>query len=262
MHKSVIKYLLCFALIFCAFLCSKFVLFAISLLFIFLAMKEYRNVIKNRNVNVYKYFPEIICSFYAYLFIFNENLLEKTAILLLIGSLIISFLMTIIKNQKPYIETTFYTFMLIFFVFSGLYTIKLYEMQPTAIIITYFASVLLSDYCASIAGLKIKKRIPLAKEISPNKTVGGFFAHVITSCIIFTVASGYIGINPVKSAILGVLVSFSSQIGDLSISCIKRDCGIKHSSLLFGEYGGILDRMDAFIFSAPVAYYCLTRFIG
>jgi phosphatidate cytidylyltransferase len=52
-------------------------------------------------------------------------------------------------------------------------------------------------------------------------------------------------------------ISIFAQIGDLTISSLKRDLGVKHSGSLFLEYGGVLDRMDAFIFSAPALYYIL-----
>lgn len=258
MYKTILKYLICLILVCSAFYFSKIVLFAISFLFIYLSCKEYRNIFKNKNIVIYKIFPEIMSMIFAFFFIFNKDFLDCSFMILLIISLFVPFGITILKNQKPYVETACNTFLLIFFVFCGLFTIKLYETQPILTVVIYFCSILLSDYSASIIGLKIKNRVPLAKEISPKKTTAGFFAHLITSTLIFTLAAKFMGLTLLQGTISGFLISGTAQFGDLTISCVKRDCGVKHSSDLFGEYGGILDRMDSFIFSAPTAYLLLT----
>ena len=74
----------------------------------------------------------------------------------------------------------------------------------------------------------------------------------------------YLSIQNSALGILGLFAfstSLCSQIGDLAISTIKRDLGLKHSGGFFLNYGGILDRVDAFIFSAPAAFYA-TIFIS
>jgi len=254
MLKSFIKYFLCFLLIFCAFFCSKISLFVVSCGFILIAITEYRRIFLKKDIFILKYIPEILCCALTYVFVAQTADFYKISTAFLLFAFIIIFLTVILKNQKPYIETAFSTFCLIFFVFSGLFTIKIFDIQMPYMLIAYFGSILLSDFSASIIGAKVKKRILIAKEISPNKTLAGLLAHIATSCIILTAMSGLIGLTKVQALTLGVLLSLSSQCGDLSISCIKRCCNVKHSSLLFGEYGGILDRMDAFIFSAPVTY--------
>lgn len=260
MLNTTLKYFICLILICAGFYFSGIILWLISSLFIIFACKEYRNIFKNKNIEIYKIFPEIICIIFALFFIVPSNSSDKTNIFMLIVALFTSYAITIIKNQKPYIETANNTFMLIFYIFCGLFVIKIYETQTTQTVATYFCCVLLSDYFASVTGKKIKKRHQLAQEISPNKTYAGFFTHLITSIGIFTAASSLIGLTYSQGVIFGFLISGAAQIGDLTISCIKRDCGIKHSGKLFGEYGGILDRLDAFIFSAPITYMLLTIF--
>ena len=125
-------------------------------------------------------------------------------------------------------------------------------------ILTYFCAVLLGDFVASKIGPKFTKK--LAPEISPNKTIGGAIANLITSCIVCLSLSVLMNYPILYSLILSAIISIFAQLGDLTISSIKRDLGIKHSGTMFLEYGGILDRMDAFIFSAPAAYYCLCLF--
>ncbi len=254
MLKLFLKYLLCCFLIAFAFLSSKISLFLIAMIFIFVAIKEYRNIFSKKNISVFKFFPEIICSILAYCFVFTNEFFYEKIFFVLIFSLILCFLTAIIKPQKPYGETVFCTFFAILFVCCGLFTIKINDFTTPCMIAIFILSVLISDFSASIAGLKIKKKIFLSEKISPNKTLAGNFAHILTSVLILFFSSDLIGLSKIQGAILGLIISLSSQIGDLSISCLKRDCDVKHSSLLFGENGGLLDRLDAFVFSAPIVY--------
>ena len=151
------------------------------------------------------------------------------------------------------------TIMAFLMVFCGLYVIKItYQFvidKCWYIILAYFFAVLCGDFIASKIGPKFNKK--LAPEISPNKTIGGAIANLITSCIICSLLVFVVNFSILECLFFGFIISIFAQIGDLAISSIKRDMGIKHSGTMFLEYGGILDRMDAFIFSAPAAYYCL-----
>ena len=109
---------------------------------------------------------------------------------------------------------------------------------------------------ASIVGPKIKPTY-IAPEISPNKTLAGSLANLTITCIICLFYHKFIDMPILYCIFAGFIISISSQFGDLTISTIKRDLGIKHSSNLFFEYGGLLDRMDSFLFSAPIFYYFL-----
>lgn len=96
----------------------------------------------------------------------------------------------------------------------------------------------------------------LLPVVSPNKTWSGFFGGIIGAIICgggFALVAG-LSINFIFiSAITAVLAT----LGDLFESLIKRICGRKDSSNLIPGHGGILDRIDCFIFSAPFALYIL-----
>lgn len=266
MNSKVCRYsfgFLLLSLILSAFYFSDIALFLASIFFIIVAMIEYRNMFKQKEIYIHKFLPEIIGICISYFFIFFENISMHVFITpIILCGVILTFSITILKNKKPYLLTSVSTITSFLLIFCGLYIIKLTyffrDINAWHMILTYFCAVLLGDFVASKIGPKFTKK--LAPEISPNKTIGGAIANLITSCIVCLSLSVLINYPILYSLILGAIISIFAQIGDLTISSFKRDLDIKHSGTMFLEYGGILDRMDAFIFSAPAAYYCLCLF--
>ena len=254
MNSKIIRYTLGFVLlglILLSFYLSKVCVFILSIIFIILAMAEFRGMFRNKNIYPHMLIPEISGIVLAYFFIFGGY---TTGIIT--ASCIISFIATVIFNKKPYILTSMITLASIFFIFCGLFIIKLETIDGISIILMYFFAVLIGDYAASIFGQKIKSSY-IAPEISPNKTVAGSVANIIFTCIVCLFFCKIPALSVYKCLIAGLVISFTSQMGDLTISSFKRDLGIRHSSSLFLAYGGIWDRIDAFLFSAPALYYTL-----
>ncbi len=115
-------------------------------------------------------------------------------------------------------------------------------------------------FCGSFFGKH--KLIP---KISPKKTVEGSIGGVVF-CGIFCAVYGFVidsvtelSVNYVALLITGLLLSVVSQIGDLNASYIKREHGIKDFGSIFPGHGGMLDRFDSVIASAPFLYV-LSRF--
>jgi len=118
-----------------------------------------------------------------------------------------------------------------------------------------------SDIFAYFLGCKFGKH--QFTKISPNKSIEGCIAGVV-GCIIFMLGYTAIintfmnGTIPYWYAILlGVVLSFFAQCGDLAASSIKRYYDIKDFGSLIPGHGGVLDRIDSIIFMAPVAYILL-----
>ena len=98
----------------------------------------------------------------------------------------------------------------------------------------------------------------LSPRLSPNKTVEGYVGGVLFGTF-FTVFIAYFLQLPLLTAlILGLLISMVSPLGDLGISLLKRESGVKDSSNLFGSHGGALDRVDSLIWSVAMAYYVVS----
>lgn len=219
-------------------------------------MKEYREMFKNKGIYPHLLLPEIIGISLSFLYIFSKNDIFEFYIaqIIIVAGIILSFLITILLNKKPYIQTTLSTIVVILFILLGLYIIKISYLFDKNVILVYFVAILLGDFTASKIGPKCKKYL-LSPEISPNKTILGAITNVIVSILVSLFLTKELTI--IQCVMFGIIISIFSQIGDLSISLIKRDLCLKHSGNLFNAYGGIFDRIDAFIFSAPIAYYFL-----
>lgn len=113
----------------------------------------------------------------------------------------------------------------------------------------------LGDTGAYLGGRLIGTR-RLAPRISPNKTWEGLLIGMVVAT--FTVwwyglSNEWMG--GVRGVLLGLGVAIAAPLGDLFESQVKRDAGSKDAGSLFGAHGGALDRLDAVLFSLPVAYY-------
>ena len=99
-------------------------------------------------------------------------------------------------------------------------------------------------------------RTPLAPLISPNKTLEGLVAGVFGGTLAFWAAGLYQDwLTGPHALLMGALVALAAPVGDLFESMIKRDLEVKDTGKLFGAHGGVLDRLDAVLFTVPVAYY-------
>ncbi len=115
----------------------------------------------------------------------------------------------------------------------------------------------LNDVSQFISG-KLFGNTPIAPKVSPNKTRGGLIGGAI-----FTVALGSLlatSLTPMnwwQGALVGFGISLVGFIGDISMSAIKRDAGIKDTGQILPGHGGILDRLDSLTFTAPLFFHLM-----
>lgn len=122
-------------------------------------------------------------------------------------------------------------------------------------------AIIISDSGQYYSGRTFGRR-PLAPSISPKKTVEGAVGGVLFATLWMAIAGSYVFAVPVwLLALLGAAISLLGIIGDLFESLLKRSAGIKDSSNLIPGHGGVLDRIDSWLFAAPV-YYVFVRFLA
>jgi phosphatidate cytidylyltransferase len=116
------------------------------------------------------------------------------------------------------------------------------------------------DTAAYFAGRRFGRR-PFMHHISPSKTVEGVAGGVAAAAIVSAVLVALLGRPILAGLLLGVVVALAAQAGDLAESMLKRAAGAKESGRLIPGHGGLLDRVDSFLFAAPVGYFYVLSFL-
>ena len=125
--------------------------------------------------------------------------------------------------------------------------------------------VILVTWAADTAGYYVGASIgtrPIAPRLSPKKTVEGFVAGVVFSMIIAIVCHFWFlpSLSILHCVILGILLACVGLLGDLAESAFKRSAGVKDSGSLIPGHGGVFDRIDSLLLTAPAFYYYLLMF--
>jgi phosphatidate cytidylyltransferase len=129
------------------------------------------------------------------------------------------------------------------------------------IVIDVLVGTFLGDTGAYLGGRLFGKR-PLAPGISPNKTVEGLVIGMACSVLSVWFAGRYQDWLPGAHAlVLGLGVAVFAPLGDLFESFVKRQAGTKDTGSLLGAHGGLLDRLDAVLFTAVVGYYIWLAYV-
>jgi len=129
------------------------------------------------------------------------------------------------------------------------------------LILLVLIAVELNDVFAYVSGRLFGRR-KLLPQTSPNKTWGGAIgALVLTTTFVGLVGPFVLAGRPVGSGthllLLGLLVGVAGQLGDLVLSAIKRDVGIKDFAATIPGHGGLLDRFDSLVLVAPAAFHLI-----
>ena len=129
------------------------------------------------------------------------------------------------------------------------------SIRGRGLVMLLFATIWAMDTSAYFIG-KTFGRHQFFPHISPRKTWEGFFGGILGAVIVGVVIL-LMGID--RSTVLPlfcmtIIISITGQIGDLSESMLKRQVGIKDSSLILPGHGGVLDRFDSLLFAGPVVF--------
>ncbi|MAR63230.1 MAG: hypothetical protein CMC45_05295 [Flavobacteriaceae bacterium] len=209
------------------------------------------------NLSIIKSLIGIVTYILLIYFLNNNN--ELSYILLAISILTnIYLLFNLLMNKSfrfkkipSFLLLLFHITLSLFFLFQLPILNNSYE--PTYILFLLII-VWTSDSAGYFFGIKYGKR-KLMKSISPKKTVEGLVASLFFSMIISLIFGYIINYkNLIEIVVIGFFVSVFGSAGDLIESKFKRQSGMKDSGNLLKSHGGIYDRLDSLIFTAPFIY--------
>jgi phosphatidate cytidylyltransferase len=140
------------------------------------------------------------------------------------------------------------------------YLLVIRGLPDGALLIFFVVLVTWAGDTGAYAAGKALGRHALAPVISPKKTYEGLAGGLVFACLLALIAREWFlpRLSPGDCLLLGLLLTAAGLAGDLAESAIKRSAGIKDSGALIPGHGGMLDRLDSLLFTAPVFYYYVT----
>jgi phosphatidate cytidylyltransferase len=139
------------------------------------------------------------------------------------------------------------------------------------VVLMLLAAVALNDVAAFTWGKLLGKRLfggrKLVPNTSPNKTVAGALGALLTTTLLVAwlghlIFAGTAMDHWALLVFLGVLVSVAGQCGDLMLSSVKRDVGIKDMGAALPGHGGILDRFNSLLLVSPAVFHLINYVVG
>lgn len=114
-----------------------------------------------------------------------------------------------------------------------------------------------NDVAQYISG-KAFGRHKISPSVSPNKTVEGFAGGIVATLVLSLILFGFLTpLSLMQTIALGLALPVAGFLGDITMSAIKRDIGVKDTGSLLPGHGGLLDRIDSLTFTAPLFFHAL-----
>ncbi|MGN0152439.1 MAG: phosphatidate cytidylyltransferase [Wujia sp.] len=204
--------------------------------------------------------------YYAVIFLDKQELILPVIIAFVLAVLLIY----VVKFPTYHDRDAMAVILSFFYVTLMLSYVYLIRILPYGggLVVMIFICSWINDTCAYCVGVKLGKH-KMTPKLSPKKSVEGLIGGILGSALV----AGIYGIffdkyvyelnnGPIIFAIIGAVGAGIAVIGDLAASAIKRNNDIKDYGRLIPGHGGILDRFDSMIFTAPIIYYCFIYMIG
>ena len=232
------------------------------------ALYEFFTLIERGGVPVYKYFGTVIALIIPLSIFFRFELTKGWELLFIVIALISLFVLQIVKtdNSKAVfsISVTIFGILYISWLFSFVVRIRLFPFGKGLLGALIFITKT-SDIGAYLIGSKFGKH-QLIPRISPKKSVEGLIGGIAFGILAALGSASFLPQVRIFSNLhlifIGFALSLIALLGDLSESLIKRGCGAKDSSGIIPGIGGVMDLIDSLLFTAPVFYFYIYRFLA
>lgn len=231
----------------------------------YLALKEYFSLIPtrltDRRIVFYAYLSIIFQYYFAGIGWYGMFIIWIPVYVFLL----LPFRQVLIGDTKGFLENTSRVqWGLMMFVFglshiAYLITLKApqgYDVGGKELVLYLLFLTQFNDVLQYVWGKSFGKRkiVPL---ISPNKTVEGFVGAFVSTSILAVILSFLTPFTTLQALFAGMLISSAGFIGDVVVSMVKRDIGVKDSGSMIPGHGGILDRVDSLTYTAPLFFHYL-----
>lgn len=239
--------------------------FLFTLIISTIAFYEFSVLAKNKgaNVNLWVGLLSII------LFLINQYSFFVSFLSIILLTVFLLSLIELFRNKDSAIINLGTTLLGIFYI--GLFSTALLGIREFYqddlynrggyIIIAVLATIWICDSAAYYGGTALGKH-KLFKRVSPNKSwegaIFGFIFALATMILAKIIILNFLSWNTIIA--LGFMVGIFGQVGDLIESLIKRDAGVKDSSTIIPGHGGIFDRFDSLLYTAPLIFLYLSFF--
>jgi len=193
--------------------------------------------------------------------VFSRPYMEPYYLAVILGMLLLVMTLFMLLDQEidGAISRAALTFMSLFYVaFLLSFVVRLRELEHGNLLV-YLSFILVwgNDTCAYFSGRSLGKH-KIFPRVSPGKSwegaIGGLFGSFLGAIFSKYIFLGHL-VTITDCVILAVLVSIAGPVGDFCESLIKRSFGVKDSGTILPGHGGLLDRVDAFIFVVPLLYF-------
>lgn len=199
--------------------------------------------------------------FYGLLY-FEQEYFLPPFILAVLMILLVIYVIMFPKYKDKDVEKAFFGFIYLTVMLSYVYRLRSLE---AGLMLSFF--ILIStwgnDVFAYLVGSAIGKH-QFSPKVSPNKSIEGFIGGILGAAFVSYIYAFFLKDNipfrPIYCAVIAALGAIPAVIGDLAASAIKRDNEIKDYGHLIPGHGGIVDRFDSVIFTAPIIYYLVELF--
>lgn len=200
----------------------------------------------------------ILCYYAIVVFTKNQTAQLVTIMVMMIAYMFV-YVFTFPKYQAPQVMSAFFGFMYAPVMFAFIYQIRELE-YGIYLVWMVFVSSWISDTFAYLTGITIGKH-KMTPKLSPKKSVEGAIGGVAGAALVGGLYGHFVVANVVEEpnvvwflVIISAVGAMVSQVGDLAASAIKRNYEIKDYGHLIPGHGGIMDRFDSVIFTAPMVY--------
>lgn len=207
-----------------------------------------------------------IAAYYLLIFFAETHTYFMIAVILLLMALMFVYVFAYPKFTANQVMATYFSLIYAPVMLSFIFLTRQLE-HGVYLVWMIFISSWISDTCAYLVGVLIGKH-KLVPQLSPKKTIEGSLGGIIGSAVVgalfgFFLLDKTLGGHQfgVMLFVIGAIGSVISQVGDLAASAIKRNHDIKDYGKLIPGHGGIMDRFDSVIFTAPMIYFLIIMFL-